>query len=86
MKKRGQEWTLNELSLTLDMPVQTLYAWLRKGELKARKVNTATRALWLVRANKAELARLRKLRTKTRIWSKTQSERNQDRKNNLKEA
>ena len=86
VKKRAQEWTLKELSRKLEMPEPTLYAWLRKGELNARKVHTATRTLWLVRANKAELARLRERRTRPRTWLKTPSQRNPQRENNLKEA
>ncbi len=35
--RERDEWTLPELAYTLEMPLPTLYSWLRKGRLKARR-------------------------------------------------
>jgi DNA invertase Pin-like site-specific DNA recombinase len=56
------EWTLAELSHRLDMPQQTLYRWLCRGFLKARRIILQSRALWLVQADDAELERLQSRR------------------------
>ena len=61
-KRRGREMTLGELALELDMPSPTVYSWLRKGHLMARRDRTSSRPRWLVKATKAELERLRSLR------------------------
>ena len=61
-KRRGREMTLGELALELDMPPPTVYSWLRKGHLAARRDRTSSRPRWLVKATKAELERLRTLR------------------------
>lgn len=67
---RQNEWTLRELALKLDMPHITLYTWLRRGELDAHKETRTGRDIWIIRANKSELARLRSLRTEPRTWSR----------------
>ena len=61
-ERRGREMTLGELALELDMPSPTVYSWLRKGHLMARRDRTSSRPRWLVKATKAELERLRSLR------------------------
>jgi hypothetical protein len=60
--KIGDEWTILELAHQLQMPYQTLYAWVYKGHLKARRTTRTPHPLWLVHADPAELARLRALR------------------------
>jgi DNA invertase Pin-like site-specific DNA recombinase len=60
----GGEWRLAELAQYLDMPLPTLYHWLRHGRLKARRKIDAHRPLWLIEADETELARLRRLRAR----------------------
>lgn len=60
LEERGvDEWTLTELIERLDIPGPTLYSWLQRGELHGRRIVHACRRLWLIRADEAELARLR---------------------------
>src|SRR5215813_6051857 len=62
VSRRPHEWTILELAHELQMPHQTLYAWVYKGHLKARRTTRTRHPLWLVQADPAELARLRALR------------------------
>jgi DNA invertase Pin-like site-specific DNA recombinase len=62
VSRRPHEWTILELAHQLQMPHQTLYAWVYKGHLKARRTTRTRHPLWLVYADPAELARLRALR------------------------
>ena len=62
VSRRPHEWTILELAHHLQMPHQTLYAWVYKGHLKARRTTRTPHPLWLVHADPAELARLRALR------------------------
>lgn len=71
IERKPNEWALKELAVKLAMPEQTLYSWLRKGRLKARRTQVATRSIWLVYADTKELKRLRKLRTSKRLWAET---------------
>lgn len=66
VKREGDEWTLPELAYELAMPTVTLYRWLRQGKLKARQETAAGHPVWLVRADAAELARLRSCRAESR--------------------
>lgn len=59
VNREKDEWTFAELAHLLDMPLPTLYAWMRRGELKARLVMSQSHRLWLIHANQEELARLR---------------------------
>jgi len=60
---RKHEWTLQSLAEKLDMPTMTLYTWLQKGRITARKVLVAgKRGVWVIRADATELKRLRALR------------------------
>lgn len=61
-KRKAHEMTLAELSQTLNMPPATLYQWLQTGQLNARRDSTGSRHRWLIKANKAEIKRLRALR------------------------
>jgi DNA invertase Pin-like site-specific DNA recombinase len=70
-ERKRDEWTLTELARELDVPAVTLHSWVRKGILSARQ-DTGCRRQWLVRANKAELRRLRALRTAPRTWRRPQ--------------
>ena len=69
LNRKAHEWTLKELAGKLEMPEPTLYAWLRKKQLKGRKVQIAKRSIWLVQADDSELERLRKLRITQRPWA-----------------
>src|SRR5216684_1565289 len=60
--RRPHEWTILELAHHLQMSHQTLYAWVYKGRLKARRTTRTRHPLWLVYADPPELARLRALR------------------------
>jgi len=55
------EWWLGDLARHLDCAQGTLYGWLRKGWLDARQLGGA-RGRWVVKADAAEVARLRALR------------------------
>jgi hypothetical protein len=54
------EWRLEALAIKLGMPTPTLYAWLRRDWLKARR---SEHGRWIVQADMTELERLRQLRT-----------------------
>ena len=69
--READEWTLPELAYTLDMPLPTLYSWLRKGHLKARR--EAVSKQWLIWANMDEVERLRALRQAPRVWKRPSS-------------
>jgi len=62
VSRRPHAWTILELAHHLPMPHQTLYAWVYKGHLKARRTTRTRHPLWLAYADPAELARLRALR------------------------
>jgi DNA invertase Pin-like site-specific DNA recombinase len=66
--KRANEWTIRELSQKLEMPEPTLYSWIKKGKLKSRRVLSSGRAILIITANRNDINRLRKLRTRTRTW------------------
>jgi DNA invertase Pin-like site-specific DNA recombinase len=67
--RQPHEWSLPELACTLEMPAVTLFSWLRKGWLQARKVLRAGKPQWLVCADAAELERLRGRRQAPRRWA-----------------
>lgn len=64
--QRLDEWTLDELSAKLNIPPPTLYSWIHRGILSARRSDakpfTGLRR-WLIRADEAELDKIRKRRT-----------------------
>jgi hypothetical protein len=62
VRRLANEWTLGELAHQLDMPLPTLYNWLRRGQFKARKVMSQSHRLWLVQTTEEDLQRLRSLR------------------------
>ena len=70
LPRDAEEWTLKELALELEMPPVTLNGWIRKGQVRARQVRHAGHTLWLLWADKAELERLRALRTAPRPWAR----------------
>ncbi len=66
--READEWTLPDLAYTLAMPLPTLYSWLRKGHLKARR--EAVSMQWLMWADTDERERLRALRQAPRVWKR----------------
>ena len=64
---RRDEWTIDALAYELSMPSITLYAWLRRGWVKARNVSSdSVNGTWRVWADAREVERLRSLRTRPR--------------------
>jgi DNA invertase Pin-like site-specific DNA recombinase len=68
--RRANEWTLPELAQRLAIPQPTLYAWLYKGHLTARRDTSSTPPRWLIQADSAELERLHALRVTPRTWQR----------------
>lgn len=68
--KKTSEWTLPDLAEKLGMPHVSLYSWIKKGKLEARRVQKGGRYILLIDADDAEIARLRSLRNQPRTWSK----------------
>jgi hypothetical protein len=64
--KAANEWTTDELVDALDMPRVTLYGWINKGVVKARRTPSRPQSVWLIWADAAELERLRALRAHPR--------------------
>lgn len=69
---KADEWWLSELAAELRMPVETLHRWRRVGWVSSRKVMEAG-GKWALVADRAELARLRKLRAYRRGWGETKT-------------
>src|SRR4051812_5203783 len=61
-RRSPAEVTLWELAERLAMPEQTVYRWLRRGELRARRALVGRRPIGLVTADADEIERLRALR------------------------
>lgn len=70
----ADEWTLKALAHELNMPEPTLYAWIKKGHVRARQIEVNTRSCWIITANQHELEQLRKLRTVKHTWVKPVAE------------
>jgi hypothetical protein len=68
--RAAEEWTLHALAQVLEMPVETLYGWIRRGRVTARQDTSVVPARWLIRADAAELARLRALRQAPPTWQR----------------
>jgi hypothetical protein len=58
----ADEWTVRELARELGRSPETVYKWLRGGQLNARLEKDASRPIWLIQADPSEIARLRSLR------------------------
>ncbi|HYZ34599.1 MAG TPA: recombinase family protein [Crenalkalicoccus sp.] len=61
-QRETTELTIPEAAARLGMPENTLYRWMRRGLVSARKVQVLGHGLWLIRADQAELNRLRQRR------------------------
>ena len=70
IEKKKNEWTIYEFAYNSGMPNATVYAWIRKGKLEARRTCIGRRCFWLIKADKAEISRIQELRKQTQKWSK----------------
>jgi DNA invertase Pin-like site-specific DNA recombinase len=61
------EWIVRDLAAELGMPMITLFAWLRRGWVSARRVDEHPRRPWAIIADAQELARLRALRVAPKL-------------------
>jgi DNA invertase Pin-like site-specific DNA recombinase len=62
-KLDAHEWTLPALAKRLGRSRLTLYGWVKRGWVQARKAEAARpQGVWIIRADEAELARLAALR------------------------
>jgi Recombinase/Recombinase zinc beta ribbon domain len=68
INKESNEWTIQELSQKTNTPEPTLYAWLRKGLLTARKHETSHKGVWLIMADEQEIKRLQSLKSHPKEW------------------
>ena len=64
------DWTFQELSQKTGTPMPTLYVWMRKGLLQARRVkqSISSGSIWLINADENEIRRLRELKDRPRQW------------------
>ena len=58
--RKPDEWTIDRFASLLGMPVPTVYNWVTKGVVSARRSDGSAR--WLILADKAEVARLKERR------------------------
>lgn len=63
--REANELTIDELALRLGAPRNTVHRWIQRGVVVARKLPTLTGGLWLIRADEAEIARLRDRRQRS---------------------
>ena len=62
--RQADELTIGELAVRLAIPTATLHRWAARGVVAARKVTVLTHDLWLIKADEAELERLRHRRNR----------------------
>jgi hypothetical protein len=65
-RRDTDELTVAELAARLAMPATTLHRWAARGLVTARKVKVLTHDLWLIKADRTELERLRRCREPAR--------------------
>lgn len=61
------EWWFGDLAHALQLPHPTLYSWMRRGWVNARRLDIG-QGRWIVWADEQELDRLRRLRSCPRSW------------------
>ena len=67
--REENELTIRELSEKTQIPEPTLYQWMQKGKLIARRDTTVShKGVWLIKANEAEIKRLLELRGQPKQW------------------
>jgi DNA invertase Pin-like site-specific DNA recombinase len=64
---RPNEWIIRELAAELGMPTISLYSWVKRGWVRARRVEHHPRRPWVIFADAQELARLRALRVAPKL-------------------
>jgi DNA invertase Pin-like site-specific DNA recombinase len=69
LSRQGLSTGTHKQQHAVQIPEPTLYAWMRRGQLKGRKVEVASRSIWLIHVNDREREQLRKQRTAQRIWA-----------------
>jgi DNA invertase Pin-like site-specific DNA recombinase len=62
------EWWFADLAHRLQLPHPTLYSWMRRGWVNARRLDLGPQGRWLLWADEDELDRLRRLRDCPRSW------------------
>lgn len=63
------EWTFRELSQMTNVPEPTLYRWMQKGMLTARRVlEVSHNGVWLITADEQEVKRLATLKDQPKQW------------------
>jgi len=67
--REKHELTIRELSERTQIPEPTLYQWMKKGQLIARRDTTVSHnGIWLIKADKAEIKRLLEIRGQPKQW------------------
>lgn len=61
------EWWFGDLAHALQLPHPTLYSWMRRGWVNAKRLDIS-QGRWILWADEQELDRLRRLRTCPRSW------------------
>jgi hypothetical protein len=69
VNRQPNEWTFRELSQKTNTSEPTLYSWMLKGILKARRdTYTSQGGVWLITADEIEIARLRAIKNQPKQW------------------
>jgi DNA invertase Pin-like site-specific DNA recombinase len=69
VQRKKDEYTMTELSQKLNIPTPTLYQWMKKGQLTARRdTQVFHKGIWLIQADKEEIKRLQDLREQPKQW------------------
>ena len=67
--REENEWTRRELSEKTQIPESTLYQWIQKGKLIARRDSTIShKGVWLIKADEADIKSLLELREQPKQW------------------
>jgi hypothetical protein len=61
------EWWFGDLAHTLQLPHPTLYSWMRRGWINAKRLDIG-QGRWILWADEEELERLRRLRNCPKSW------------------
>jgi hypothetical protein len=64
---QAEEWWFTDLARAIDLPLPTLYSWLRRGWVHGRQLPGA-QARWILWADGDEMQRLRRLRDRSHDW------------------
>jgi DNA invertase Pin-like site-specific DNA recombinase len=64
---QADEWWFTDIARAIDLPLPTLYSWLRRGWVHGRQLPGA-QGRWILWADADEMQRLRRLRDHSRDW------------------